>query len=90
MHEVVTLHPPMVCVDVVAAMRAIADDIEAGRYEFEPTMAVVVIGCETERRVSDGMTLNFNWQTHGLGKTSFFAAKGLLACATAKFEGFEG
>lgn len=88
--QVVELRPKLDSEDIAKALRNIADDVEAGNYDFDPTMAVVVLGTESERKDREGCTLNYNWQTHGLGKCGFFAAKGLLAVAAAKFEGFEG
>lgn len=90
MPEIVELRPKLDCENIAAALRNVADDIEAGAYAFDPTLAVLVLGRETERRDREGVRLNYNWQTHGFGKTSFFASKGLLAAAAAKFEGFEG
>ena len=84
--SVVELHPEHDCWDIVKALRNIADDIERGAYSFEPTLAVVVLGRETERYKRDGPALNYEWQTHGLGKVGYFSGKGLLAAATAHFE----
>jgi hypothetical protein len=75
------------CHNIATALRNIADDIEAGAYDFDPEMAVVVLGRDSERMTTDGPVLSFNWQTHGLGKSGFFAAKGLLAAAISDFSG---
>lgn len=83
--KVIPLHRDHDCYDIAKTLRTIADDVEAGVYDFAPTQAVVVIATETTS--SDGLTMRYNWRTHGLGKGSFFAAKGLLACAATSFEG---
>lgn len=88
--NVVELKPQLDCEEISTALRAIADDIEAGAYDFDPTTAVVVLGREVERKDRNGITLNFDWQTHGLGKSGFFVTKGLLACAISKMEGGNG
>ena len=85
--KIVELHPALDCNNIATALRNIADDIESGAYDFDPSIAVLVIGDDTERTTRDGPVLNFNWQTHGLGKAGFFASKGLLACAMASFDG---
>lgn len=77
------------CHDIATTLRNIADDIEAGAYDFDPDMAVVVLGRDNERMTTDGPVLSFNWQTHGLGKCGYFAAKGLLASAINSFDGGE-
>lgn len=84
--QVVPLHPKMDCEGIATALRNIADQIEAGNYDFDPTLAVLVLGRESERKDIGGITMGFNWQTHGLGKCGFFAAKGLLGVALARFE----
>lgn len=86
MTSVVELRPALGCDDIVTALRGIADEVEAGAYSFTPTTAVVVLGLETERRDRRGITNGYQWQTHGLGKTSFFTAKGLLAAALNQFD----
>ncbi len=84
--NLVELHPRLDCYDIAKALRNIADDIDQGSYEFDPTIAVVVLGRESERRTIDGPAVGYNWQTHGLGECGYFAAKGLLASAMTKFE----
>ncbi len=85
--KVVELKPVPDAFGVAKALRNIADEIEAGSYSFDPSMAVVVLATETNRHDREGITVNYNWQTHGLGeKCSFFTAKGILAAASAKFE----
>lgn len=77
------------CHNIATALRNIADDIEAGAYDFAPDLAVVVLGRDNERITTDGPVLSFNWQTHGLGKCGYFAVKGLLASAISSFDGGE-
>ena len=85
--KVVQLHPELDCYGISKALRNIADDIEAGAYVFDPTMAVVVLATETHRRDSDGVSASFDWQTHGLGKdTGIFMARGILASALGKMD----
>ena len=85
--KVVELRPALACDDMVKVLRNIADDIEAGKYDFDPKFGALVLATETERRDRDGVTLGFRWQTHGLGKCGIFAAKGMLAAAAASFDG---
>ncbi len=86
--SVVPLHPELACADIVKALRNIADDVEAGRYDFEPNMAVVVLGMDHQRQDRDGISIRYAWQTHGLGKNAtYMAAKGLLASALGSFDG---
>ena len=84
--QIVELRPKLDCHDIAKALRNIADDIEAGNYDFDPTLAVLVLGMENDRQERDGPVMNFNWQSHGLGKCGFFAGKGLLAAAIARWE----
>ena len=85
--NVVELHPGLACEDIVKALRNIADDLEAGEYDFKPNMAVLVIAREEQKRDGSGFTISYDWQTHGLGeRTSFFAAKGILAASLSRFE----
>ena len=84
--QVVPLHRDMDCNNIATALRNIADQIEAGDYEFAPDMAVLVVAQESDRKTLDGHILNYNWQSHGLGKCGYFASKGLLAAALARFE----
>ena len=79
--NVVELHPTLTCENIVAGLRVLADEIEAGEYDIVPTLAVVVLGEEGERKDRDGITEHFNWRTHGFGKGSYFSWKGLLASA---------
>lgn len=90
MVEIVQLRPALGCDDIVQGLRTIADDIEAGAYDFAPTQVVVVMGRETEHRDREGISSSYQWQTRGLGKTSVFAGKGLLAAALSSFEGVGG
>lgn len=85
--EVVELRPALDCDDIAQGLRNIADDIEAGEYGFTPTLASIVLGRETEHRDRNGVGVSFEWKSHGLGRTSVFAAKGLLAAALTSFEG---
>lgn len=73
--------------EVATALRNIADEIEAGAYDFDPTLAVVVLATETTRHDRLGVSVNFDWQTHGIGeKCGYFTAKGLLGCALTRFD----
>lgn len=85
--NVVELRPSLDCDEIVKGLRNIAHEIEAGAYNFAPTQVVVVLGRETEHRDRNGISSSYEWQTHGLGKTSVFAGKGLLAAALTSFEG---
>lgn len=85
--KVVELRPDLPCDDIVQGLRNIADQIEAGEFAFTPTMAVIVLGDESVERTRDMIIDRFSWQSHGLGKTSYFAAKGLLAAALNRSEG---
>lgn len=85
--KIVELRPQHDCENIGKALRAIADDIEAGAYEFDPTIAAVVLGREDVRSDRDGVFDAWRWQTHGLGKATFFTVKGLLAAAAADTNG---
>ena len=68
--------------DVCKALRAIADDIEAGKVDFPVTTAVVVLGhTDTEVPCGDGdLGQSLYWQTFGVGpRTDTFTIRGLLA-----------
>lgn len=84
--NVVELRPNLTCENIVAGLRALADDIEDGEYDFVPTLAVVVIAEEGERKDPEGITEHYNWRTHGFGKGSYFAWRGLLASAMQAVE----
>ena len=88
--KIVELAPKQNCNDIAKALRNIADDLDAGAYGFDPNMAVVVLGYETERFTKEGPVMRYNWQTHGLGKVGVFGARGLLAAAMGSFEGHGG
>lgn len=75
-------HP---CENIVRALRNIADDIENNEYGFEPTLAVLVLGRESQQRELGGFSISFDHQTHGLGDATVFSARGLLASAVAQF-----
>lgn len=84
---VTVLHPDQTKDDLVAGLRAIADEIEAGETAFDPTMAVIVLADEKIRRDAEGETSRYVWQTHALGsKAGFFTAKGILAAAAVSFD----
>lgn len=86
--NIVPLHKEHDCENLAVTLRNIADDIEAGNYDFEPTIAVVVLGMESQRRDADGIAVRYQWQTHGLGeKAGFFVTRGLLASALQDFDG---
>jgi len=84
--KVVELHPNLTCEDIAKGLRVVADDIEAGRYHFVPTLAVLVVGAESERKDNGGITQGYNWQVHGFGRGSYFTWKGLLASALQRPE----
>lgn len=87
MMNVIELKPKPDAFDLAKALRNIADDIEAGAYSFDPNMAVVVLATEIRQHDREGVSEGFNWQTHGLGeKCGYFACKGVLASALARFE----
>ena len=90
--KVVELRPKLDCNDIAKCLRNIADEIESGEYDFDPTMAVLVVGRESSKQDRDGMIMGYNWMTHGLGKLGYFSGKGLLACAVRDFcgEGSDG
>lgn len=73
--------------DIAKTLRAIADDIDARAYDFEPSLAIVVLGYEHTRVDMKGRIDHFRYQTHGLGNATFFAMKGLLASALSYFDG---
>ena len=77
--KVVPLVPDHDCERIASALRIIADDIEAGEYAFNPTLAILVLGTESVTKDREGFVDSYEWQTHGLGKGSFFAFRGLLA-----------
>lgn len=80
--EVVPLRKKASAGDIPKTLRQIAYDIENGVYDFEPDLAVLVVGRETVTKERDGGQIqNFEWTTHGLGEVSFFKTQGLLAAA---------
>ena len=87
--NVVPLHREVDAFDLAKALRNIADEIEKGEYQPAPTMAVVVLAHDSQRREASGDVIDsFGWQTHGLGKgCSVFTAKGILAAAMGAFDG---
>ena len=86
--KVVPLHPRLACEEIVNALRNIADDIEAGSYDFDPNLAVLVLAQESQRRDGGGFVVSYNWQTHGIGeKATIFTTRGILASAVARFDG---
>lgn len=75
------------CLDIVKTLRVIADDIEKGEYGIDdPDFAVLVVGRESQRRVSDGIDIQRQQRTHAMGDAGFYAVKGLLAAAIVQFE----
>lgn len=86
--NVVELRPNHNCLDIVKGLRAIADDIEAGAYGFEPELAAIVLGFDQQKLERDGVAVRYGWQTHGLGeKATAFTTRGLLASALNDFNG---
>ena len=86
--KVIQLHPHMDAGDVSKALRNIADDIDAGRYDFAPNLAAVVLARETTRRTQDSEDCAYQWQTHGLGLgATVFRVRGLLSTAATQFDG---
>ena len=85
--KVVELRPKPDIFDVATVLRNIADEIDAGAYDFDPTLAVLVLATETSHHDRLGVSVNFDWQTHGIGeKCGFFTAKGLLGSALTRFD----
>jgi hypothetical protein len=87
--NVVQLHQPKPLSDVVATLRRIADEIEAGEHgDWPVTTCVVVIGhSDSEVPVGDD-TVNhrYFWQSYGIGpRHDVFTCKGLLAQALHKW-----
>ena len=85
--NVVELRPERDAENIAKALRNIADDIEAGAYDFDPLTAVVVLAREDASVGRETETQTYRWQTHGLGKCSIFAARGILATAANRFDG---
>ena len=86
--EVVELHPKHPCEDLIQGLRNIADDIEAGEYDFDPNIAIVVLARESQSRDSHGFNQSYNWQTHALGeRATYFTVKGLMGSALTSFDG---
>ena len=73
--------------NIPAALRAIADDIEAGDYSFTPSMAVLVFADE-ESTASEG---SLSVSLHGLGVRchSQLVVLGLLQSAIGNMQGGE-
>ncbi|MEW4469020.1 hypothetical protein AB1K62_14430 [Parasphingorhabdus sp. JC815] len=85
--RVVPLHPRRDKDDLATALRNIADEIEAGDYDFDPSMAVVVLADERAQRGPDGDMITYNLQTHGIGaRCSYFTSKGIMAAALTEYE----
>ena len=81
---VLQLHKPAPCEEVVATLRRIADDIEAGEHgDWPVTTAVVVIG-HTDAETNDGENRmqRAHWATYGAGpRADSFTVRGLLLTA---------
>lgn len=68
--------------DVVAALRSVADNIEAGNVEFPVTTCVLVLGhTDSEVPCGDGdLGQSIFWRTYGMGpRTDTFTVRGLMA-----------
>lgn len=86
--QVVELHPRHPCEDLVQGLRNIADEIEAGSFEFDPNIAVILLAMESQSRDGHGFNQSYQWQTHALGeRASYFTVKGLMGSALANFDG---
>lgn len=85
--KIVPLKQEHDCENIAVALRNIAADIESGAYDFDPSLAIVVLGRESVRSDRTGIVDSYQWQSHGLGKATFFASKGLLASALNEFDG---
>lgn len=91
--KVVQLHKPPPCADVVATLRRIADDIEAGRHgDWPVSTAVVVIG-HSDAEYNDGETRmqRSYWDTYGAGpRADSFTVRGLLATVISRWNDGDG
>jgi hypothetical protein len=90
--KVVELRPKAPCEDIVATLRVIADDIEAGRHDagsWPATTAILILGHASERPDGPDVTLaKYHWHTHGFGpRNDIFTCRGLLA--TVIGQGFD-
>lgn len=69
--------------DVVATLRRIADQVEAGEIEFPVTTAVLLLGhTDKEKLVGDELHQNTHWTTFGFGpRNDMFTCRGLMITA---------
>lgn len=87
--SVIQLHKPAPCADVVATLRRIADDIEAGEHgDWPVTTAIVLIG-HSDSEVNDGENRiqRSYWNTYGAGPRAdiAFTVRGLLTTALSQW-----
>lgn len=81
MAEIAVLHPERNADDIVTALRAIANDIEAGVHGL-CTTAVVVIGHTNSRPAEDGELVSYHHEVFGAGpRHDPFTVRGLLFTA---------
>jgi hypothetical protein len=87
--SVVQLHQPKPFNDVVATLRRIADEIEAGEHgDWPVTTCVVVIGHSDSEvpRGEDEVASRYYWQSYGIGpRHDNFTCRGLLMTALHKW-----
>lgn len=85
--SVVELRPKHACTDIVQSLRNLADDIEQEKYDYQPDMALVILGAESRTQVPDGFVDKFEWSSHGMGEMTFFQGQGLAATFLYQSEG---
>lgn len=68
--------------DVTKTLRLIADQIDAGEYDFPVTTAVVIIGYSTSKFDGEDVREQSRWETFGIGPRSDpFTVRGLMMTA---------
>jgi hypothetical protein len=86
--NVVKLHQPAPCEDIVAILRLIADEIESGEHsaaQWPATTAILILGHESQRTEGDQLMHRCSWTTHGFGpRNDLFTVRGLLATIIGK------
>lgn len=86
--NIIRLHKPQPCADVVATLRRVADTIEAGEHgDWPVTTAIVVLG-HSDAEVPDGddrLQRNY-WTTYGAGpRADSFTMRGLLSSVMVRW-----
>lgn len=86
--SVVQLLRPKPCGDVVTTLRKIADDIEAGKFDWPVTTAVLICG-HTDAEVpvgDDTLAEQSYWTTFATGpRTDSFTVRGLVQSAMRRW-----